>query len=122
VESRYLEYRMSTRSRWAPAALELADSGEEIERLAGFANLESALVVLTHPMLGYFFRRDGQLGTYRVWHDRLRVTRGACVRAEFPLLESLRLVPTEKQGQPHSVLIERETEFTIYLPPQRVPT
>jgi hypothetical protein len=119
-EARFSRYRMETTSRWAPAAVELEDSGSPPETLAGFPTLEAGEVVLTHPLTGYFERRDGHLGSYRVWHDRLRTTNGRCVRAEFALLDSLDLVPLSEQTRTHSVLMQRETEFTIYLPPRRV--
>ena len=117
-ESRYRRYRMQTRSPWAPAEVELQDSGVQPRALRGFSSLESGLVVLTHPLRGYFFRRDGRLGTYDVWHDRLRLTEGSCLQARFPLLEKLGLVPLERQAQTHSVLIQPSTEFLILLPPR----
>ena len=119
-ESRYVRYRMRTQSDWAPCEVELEDSGTEVRSLAGFSDLESALVVLTHPLRGYFFRRDGRVGSYRIWHDRLRLTEGACRRAHFPLLDSLALVPAAEQTRTHSVLLQHETDFTIYLPPRGV--
>ncbi len=117
-DSRYRRYRMHTDSSWAPAEVELRDSGAEPGILTGFPSLESSLVVLTHPLRGYFFRRDGRLGTYQVWHDRLRLTEGSCLRARFPLLESLDLVSVPRQTETHSVLIQQETEFIILLPPR----
>ena len=117
---RYASYRMMTRSRWAPAELILDDSGLLPQEIAGFPDLETGLVVLTHPMRGYFFRRDGSLGTYAVWHDRLQLTEGRVVRAKFPLLERLGLIGAGTE--PHSVLLQESTDFTIYLPPRVVGT
>jgi hypothetical protein len=119
-EERYERYRVETESDWSPASLELADSGEPVRAVPGFGDLEHGLVVLTHPLRGWFFRRDGWLGSYSVWHDRLGMSVGSCVRARFPLLASLGLVPLAEQDEPHSVLLQHETEFTIYLPPEAV--
>ena len=116
---RYTRYRVATRSSWAPMQLELADSGLPLESLTGFASLETGAVVLTHPLTGVFHRRDGALGSYRVWHDRLRLTTGSIVHAKIGLFDRLGLVPFAEQSSPHSVLIQRRTEFTIFLPPQR---
>lgn len=114
---RYARYQMSTASSWAPVELELDDSGAPVTELEGVGDIEAGLVALTHPLLGVFYRRDGRLGTYSVWHDRLRCTSGRVVRARIGLFDRLGLVPYAEQGQPHSVLLQHRTEFTIYLPP-----
>ncbi|MCA9321607.1 MAG: DUF2071 domain-containing protein [Planctomycetes bacterium] len=116
---RYVDYRLSTQSKWAPCALELEDSGESPLELDGFSSLESALVLLTHPLRGYFYLRNGRLGTYTIWHDRLDMTLGRIRTATIPLFDRLGLVPEGDLSQVHSVLIQPETEFTIYLPPTR---
>jgi Uncharacterized conserved protein (COG2071) len=117
---RYERYRMTTKSTWAPVDLQLEDSGREVTELPGCDDLEAALVILTHPLSGVFYRRDGALGSYRIWHDRLRLSTGSCVRAEIGLFDRLGLVSFAEQAHPHSVLIQPETEFTIYLPPHRL--
>jgi len=117
---RYTKYRMVTQSKWAPAELDLTDTGEPVEHLPGFEELEAGLVTLTHPLTGYFYLRDGSLGSYSIWHDRLNLTRGEVVTARFPLLDTLGLVPTGDVSAIHSVMIQPETEFTIYLPPKAV--
>jgi hypothetical protein len=117
---RYERYRMRTESAWAPAEVELEDTGVPPERLEGFDDLEKGLFALTHPLEGAFYRRDGLLGGYSVWHERLRCTLGRAVRVKIGLFETLGLVDAAEQRKPHSVLIQRETEFTIYLPPRRL--
>jgi hypothetical protein len=116
----YRRYAMRTEGGWAPVTLELEDTGLAVDALPGFADLETGMVLLTHPLRGYFHRRDGRLGSYSIWHDRLRPTVARCLRAEFPLLEQLGLVSPEEQARPHSVLLQPETEFSIYLPPRPV--
>jgi uncharacterized protein YqjF (DUF2071 family) len=116
----YHTYRMRTRSAWAPAELEIEDTGEQIAALPGFEDLEHGMVLLTHPLRGFFYRRDGALGSYTIWHDRLVLTRGTCKRARFPLLDRLGLVRLADQDRPHSILLQRETNFSIYLPPSKV--
>ena len=120
TERRYTRYKMATRSAWAPAELELEDTGEAPKRLDGFDDLEKGLVVLTHPLEGVFYRRDGILGGYSVWHDRLALTGGRIRSVRCGLFESLGLVPLEEQQRPHSVLIQRSAEFLIRLPPSRL--
>jgi hypothetical protein len=116
----YRTYRMWTRSDWAPAELEVEDTGAPITMLSGFEDLEQGMVLLTHPLRGFFYRRDGALGSYTIWHDRLVPTYGSCKRARFPLLDRLGLVPLADHDRPHSILLQHETEFSIYLPPSKV--
>lgn len=116
---RYVRYQMTTRGGWAPVDLTLEDSGVPVAALSGFADLEAGLVALTHPLVGIFYRRDGQLGTYSIWHDRLRCTSGRVLAARIELFDRLGMVPYDEQSRPHSVLLQHSTEFTIYLPPGR---
>ena len=114
---RYTTYQMQTKSSWAAAELELIDIGKPPQTLAGFPNLEAGLVLLTHPLRGYYNRRDGSLGSYSIWHDRLQLTEGQLVTANFPLLDRLGLVTLGNLQNVHSVLLQHSTDFTIYLPP-----
>lgn len=116
---RYSRYAMTTRSSWAPVTLALEDTGRPVTKLDGFDDFESGWVILTHPLVGVFHRRDGPLGTYHIWHDRLRCTTGRVLSARIGLFDRLGIVPFSEQTRPHSVLIQLQTEFTIYLPPGR---
>jgi uncharacterized protein YqjF (DUF2071 family) len=113
---RYLQYQMTTESDWVPAQLSLAQTDSTVS-LAGFPDTETGLVFLTHPLAGFYHRRDGRLGTYRVWHDRLQVQAAQLRHARFGLLSRLNIVSAAEQLKPHSVLLEPINEFTIYLPP-----
>ena len=115
--TRYTKYEMTSCSAWAPAELSLEDTGCAPQRLLGFADLESGSVLLTHPMRGYFHRRDGRLGNYAIWHDRLALTEGRVTQASFPLLDRLGVVKEGDVSAIHSVLMMPRTDFIIYLPP-----
>ena len=117
---RYTRYAMQTRSAWAAVELELEDTGQPVTCLDGFPDLETGMVILTHPLAGFYYRRDNTLGSYHIWHDRLTPTRAQIVRAGFDLLDRLGLVPFAAQDQPHSVMMQRSAEFTIYLPPRKL--
>lgn len=82
---RYQRYRMTTRSDWAAVDLELEDSGRPVSELIGCDDLEAGLVILTHPLYGVFYRRNGSLGSYSIWHDRLGLSTGKCIQARFDL-------------------------------------
>jgi len=120
TQRRYTDYRMKSKSKWAPATVELADSGLPPEELLGFPDLEAGLVLLTHPLRGYFYRRDGKLGSYTIWHDQLQPTMGRVVSAQWPLLQQLGLVNDGAGSAVHSVLMQPAVDFTIYLPPVAV--
>ena len=66
-----------------------------------------------------YFRCEGTLGSYSVWHERLTRTLGpGGERPHRPF--RLGLVPFSEQTAPHSVMIQQLTEFTVYLPPRRL--
>jgi uncharacterized protein YqjF (DUF2071 family) len=118
--ARYVTFDVLTESRWSPAELTIADSGKPPRQLPGVSNLEAGLVLLTHPLRGYFFRQDGALGGYAIWHDRTKPTLGEIRRARYPLLQRLGLVREGDCGNVHSVLLQPSIAFTIYLPPSKV--
>ncbi|MGY6563937.1 MAG: DUF2071 domain-containing protein [Halomonadaceae bacterium] len=116
----YDSYQMETRSAWAEASVELAQSEADSLEFPGFPDVESALVYLTHPLAGFYHRRDKKLGTYRVWHKELEVKPARLQSAKFKLLSDLGIVNELEQNYPYSVLVEPLNEFTIYLPPKIV--
>lgn len=113
----YDKYQMTTQSDWAEASVELVQSESDSFDFPGFPDTESALVYLTQPLAGFYYRRDKKLGTYRVWHTELEVKPAALQSAQFKLLSDLGIVKQSEQCTPYSVLIEPINEFTIYLPP-----
>lgn len=116
----YRKYKMTTDAIWAPATVELFQATDAEIKLEGFPDTESGLVYLTHPLAGFYHRRDGKLGTYRVWHKQLEVSSANVKSANFGLLTRLGFVTEEEQQIAHSVLVEPINEFTIYLPPKVV--
>ena len=73
--------------------LALEDTGQPVTKLDGFSGLETAWVILTHPLVGVFHRRDGNLGMYHIWHDRLFCTTGRVLSARIGLFDRLGIVP-----------------------------
>lgn len=117
VCTRYYE---KTTGEWGNAEIELTSSGESAATLDGFYDDEDTAVMLTHPLVAYYYRRDGKLGTYGIWHDKLKLQRATATKAEFEVFNNLNLT---KPGQtPHSVLLQDSTDFTILLPPRLVST
>lgn len=111
-------YQLRTSAKWGPIDLELEGTEEPMGRLDGFADEEDTAVVLTHPTEGYYYRRDGHLGTYSIWHDRLQMFHARAHRLRIRLLEDLGLIGPH--AEPHSILLQREVEFLVHLPPRKV--
>ncbi|MCA9000650.1 MAG: DUF2071 domain-containing protein [Planctomycetes bacterium] len=118
---RYRRYRIHVRSQWAPATIELRDTGEPIGLVPGFEDEDEMMLCLTHPVEGYFWRLNGTLGTYSVAHDILDLRRAEPVELHFGLLERLGILDAEEMRAPHSTWICPETVFDIHMPPVGVP-
>lgn len=118
--ARYDRWSLRTESDWAPLELELADAGHAHQAVPGFPHLDEAIQVLTHPLQGVFYRQDGRLGSYSVWHAPLQPTAGRLLRARVGLLDRLGILSYAEQEQAHSVLMQPSTLFRIYLPPRRL--
>jgi hypothetical protein len=100
---------------WGGMEVELAGSTEPMGTLDGMADEAETATLLTHPLAGYYRRLDGRVAGYRVWHQPMHPTRGEAVHARYDVLENAGLVVA---GQtPHSVLLERRSDFIVYLPP-----
>jgi hypothetical protein len=115
---RCTRYALRTRGQWGDADVDLVGSGDANGCLDGFADDEDCAVVLTHPLAGYFFRRDSRVGSYSVWHDKLKLQRGVANKARFDVFERAGLVA--RDAKPHSVLITAATEFLVFLPPRAI--
>lgn len=113
------DYELTTTADWGAAQLSLEGTAECADCLDGFLDAEDCAVILTHPLIGCYKRRDGRIGSYSVWHDRLTMYRGVAKKAYFQIFEDLALYPPGTM--PHSVIVQRKTEFTIVLPPKLVP-
>ncbi len=116
----YENYRFVHDSDWASAAIDLEDTGEPSGLLPGFADQAEQTLILTHPVLGYYYRLDGRLGTYSVWHKEIPLTAGKPKNLYFSLYERLGLLSREEMMQPHSVLICPKTTFEVHLPPKAI--
>lgn len=118
--SRYSTFAVTTHSDWSPGELVITDSGKAPTAIPGVNNFEAGLVLLTHPLHGYFFRGDRTLGSYTIWHQRTTPTIGQLQVATYPLLQALDLVEAGNIDDVHSVLVQPAIDFTIYLPPFKV--
>jgi len=115
---RCTRYALASRSGWGDAELALEGTDEPTGCLPGFADADECALVLTHPLAGYYHRRDRRVGTYSIWHDRLALRRARVGHARFDVFERADLI--DRDQPVHSALVQRETEFMIRLPPDKV--
>lgn len=113
-DGRCLAYRHVCTGRWGAADVTISGTGRPLERLDGFADVDDAALVLTHPLDGWYARRGG-LRRYTVWHPRIRPEMGVADRARYAVFEELGLVAPA--ARPHSALLQRSVEFDVHLPP-----
>ena len=117
---RYDTFRYTIDSDWCSARVNIEDTGEPVALTDGFANMDAMRLILTHPVDGYFFRRDGKLGTYAVRHDAMQATTGRAKDLYFSLYERLGLLSPDEMQRPHSIFLTPEIAFSILLPPRKL--
>ena len=76
------------------------------------------MLILTHPVEGYYYRRNKTLGTYSIWHDKMELTLGKAKKAYFSVLEEMKLLSKDEMNNPHSVFLTPNIKFRICLPPK----
>ncbi len=120
IRNRYSSYRYAVDSAWGPARIDVEDTGEPVTTVEGFDSLEEAMLILTHPVDGFFRRLDGRLGGYSVGHEPIPITDGRARHLSFGLYRALGLLTDEEMERPHSVFLCPETEFRVFLPPRLI--
>lgn len=122
-EGRYNRYEQWIESKWCSGRVSLTDTGKPVSALEGFAlegfpDAVAMKLILTHPIEGYFYRRDGRVGTYAVRHPEMKLTLGESNETYFSLYERLGILSREEMAKPHSVMICHEIPFEVLLPPR----
>ncbi len=117
--NKYESYKCETKSGFGKNKFELEDLGRKPDNLPGFSDLETGLVIITHPFKGYYFKSNGDLGSYSIWHKPLNLNEGKLKYGNFVLLKKYNIWD-DKNEDIHSVLIQHETAFSIYLPPKTI--
>jgi hypothetical protein len=120
VTARYRRFRYDIDCGWCAARIDLDDTGQPPPVVDGFETVEEMTLVLTHPVDGYFRRRDGVLGTYAVSHAVIAFHLARPRDLYFSLYERLGLLSPDEMQRPLSALIARRTEFHIHMPPRRL--
>lgn len=117
---RYDTFRYRVQSKWAPATIDLRDTGEPVPIAEGFEDRDEMMLCLTHPLEGFYRRLNGSLGTYSVSHELLELHQAEPKELHFGLLERLQILDADEMQKPHSTWICPRTEFHIHMPPRRL--
>jgi len=112
IAGRYKTYQMQIKSDWCAAQIEIEDTGKPVELS------DDERLILTHPMDGYFYRLDGRVGGYAVWHELIPLTAGKPRQLYFSLYEKLGIMTKEEMQKPTSIFLCPRTPFEIYMPPR----
>ena len=103
---------MRIESDWCAAQIDIEDTGQPVELSA------ADQLILTHPVDGYFYRLDGRVGGYAVWHKLIPITVGKPRHLYFSLYERLRIMTRKEMNKPHSIFLCPCIPFEIYMPPK----
>jgi len=116
----YLEYKMEFKSKFGNGDIDIESTGNTVKLLDGFKNREEQVHILTHPIIGYYKMKQGEIGTYEIWHPEIELTEAKASHLYFELFEKLGLLSKSEMMKPHSVLITPKIEFDILLPPRKI--
>lgn len=71
---------------------------------------------LTNPTKGFYYRRDGKVGTYSIMHPPMKLTICFPQKLQFSFLSRMGL---DYYPLPQSMYSAEPIDFTIFLPPRR---
>lgn len=117
---RYDKFNIEFESNQGHGEIELSSTHSKVQLHQGFNSLDEQLFILTHPVKGYYKLRNNRLGTYEIWHPKMNLHEGKASKAYFEFFEKLGLLNQMEMMQPHSVLITKQIEFDIVMPPKKV--
>lgn len=117
---KYNSYKVTIEAPNASARIDITEDETTAFNTDDFVSQNEAVLVLTHPVTGYFFRADKTIGRYKIWHPLMDIKSAICNDAYFELFEHLGLLTKEQMQRPYSVLLTNEIEFIIDLPPQKI--
>lgn len=117
--NRYNSYKVEISAPNSSAIIDIVEDEIPNFDTTDFKSSEEARLILTHPVVGYYFRTDNKLGQYQIWHPKMEIKTGQSKNTYFEKFEKIGLLTPEKMKQPYSVLLTSEIEFIIDLPPKR---
>jgi hypothetical protein len=108
---KYSHYSMQIASPWCAAQIEIEDTGQPTTLT------DEERLILTHPVEGFYYQRDGRIGGYSIWHPEIPLTKGIARHLYFSLYERLGIMNREEMQHPHSIYLCPSILFEIHMPP-----
>lgn len=118
--ARYTTFRYQSTCAWASSEIELEDTGQPVVLQAGFTTMDEQILILTHPVAGFYYRTNKQVGSYSIWHEEMKLTEARPRHLYFSLYERLGLLTRQEMQTPHSIFICPRITFDVHLPPKKL--
>ena len=116
----YSEYNIKIKADHADAVIDIVQDANLVFNKLDFESLEEAKLILTHPVTGYFKRSDDKIGRYKIWHPKMEISIGKANNLYFEKFEHLNLLNKDQMKNPYSILLTKEIDFIIDLPPKKI--
>ena len=116
----YSEYNIKIKADHADAIIDIVQDANLVFNKLDFESLEEATLILTHPVTGYFNRSDDKIGRYKIWHPKMEISIGKANNLYFEKFEHLNLLNKDQMKNPYSILLTKEIDFIIDLPPKKI--
>lgn len=115
---KYSKYNLEWKCSNGNGLIDIRSTKESMKLHEGFDSVDQQLLVLTHPVVGYYYRNDCKVGTYEIWHPEMVLHEGEGLDIRLDRFINLGLLSSDELGTPHSVLITPSIEFDILMPPR----
>ena len=92
----YETYKIEIKAKKSNAKIELVEDILLNNDKLDFCSYDELLLILTHPTKGYYYRSDGKIGFYKIWHPKIEVKTGKAKNLYFEKFEKLNLLNAEK--------------------------
>ncbi len=119
-DHKYLKYKMNFKSKFGESRVDIESSDKPMELTEGFDTLEQQKLILTHPVIGYYHSGKSNIGTYEIWHQEMNMHHGRAKDLYYGQFDDLGFLSASEMKKPHSILLTKEIEFDILLPPRMV--
>lgn len=117
---KYEKYKINIHAENSSAQIDIVEDNVSSFGKLDFKDINQAQLILTHPVTGYFKRSDHQIGKYKIWHPEMKISTARANNLYFEKFEKLNLLDAEEMKNPYSILLTKEIEFIIDLPPKRI--
>jgi hypothetical protein len=116
----YANYQIDFKSKHGNGNIRIKSKNKKMILHNGFKSLDEQILILTHPVIGYYNLIDNKIGTYEIWHPKIDLYEGKSEKTYFEIFEKLGFLSKKEMDNPHSILMTNEIEFDILMPPKKM--